>query len=515
MTSIQERSYTRLGYDQVKENVMEHTLSYIGRRYVEQLSPSTKLLEVEQALDESSEAKALLETRVSIPLATMDGLETILNLVGTGYMFSAQDFSCLGTFLHSCEQLRSYMSSKAAIAPRIHAYVTSMKDTGNLKKEIERCIHHGHVVDAASKELERVRRKIAVTKQKIQSKLDSLVARNRSIMQEGIVSMRNGRYVIPVKRSHRNHMAGVVHDESGSGQTIFIEPKEVAALQSELNMLYAEEACEEGKVLSYLTGLVDEVEEQLKKNAEIIGKCDFIFAKGKYARTFDGNRVQINDQGIIDLREAKHPLIYEKMVALNIAAGSTYRSLIVTGPNTGGKTVTLRTLGLLTLMVQSGLLIPAHPSSRCALFSHVMIVVGDDQSMEQSLSTFSAHMNGIIDMLRVADESTLVLIDEMAAGTDPGEGIALSIAIMEELHRRGAVSLITTHFNELKTFASQTEGFENARMEFDAETLHPLYKLTIGEAGSSYALAIAKRLGIEEHLIERSEQLIHNRYKTR
>lgn len=277
--------------------------------------------------------------------------------------------------------------------------------------------------------------------------------------------------------------------------------------QFELTGLKAEEAREELKVLSDLTALAESCDQQFLMNVETVGTYDFIFAKAKYALAVGGSNLELNDQGIIDLREAKHPLLNRPMVPLNFVIGRRYQSLIITGPNTGGKTLTLKTVGLLTVMAQSGLLIPAKEGSLLSVFNHLAVDIGDGQSIEHALSTFSAHIRNVNEMLQFADRSTIILIDEMASGTDPGEGVGLSVAILEELHRRGATVVATTHFTEIKNFADVTPGFENARMEFDTDTLQPLYRLRIGEAGQSYAFLIALKLGLPAGLIERSREI--------
>ncbi|MCY9705100.1 hypothetical protein M5X05_12855 [Paenibacillus alvei] len=278
-------------------------------------------------------------------------------------------------------------------------------------------------------------------------------------------------------------------------------------MQHQLAQWRTEETREEMKVLSCLTELLEQSTHELEINVDTVGVYDYLFARAKYSRAIDGRSVQLNDRGIIDIRDAKHPLLGGDTVPLTFRIGRSYSCLIITGPNTGGKTVALKTVGLLTLMVQSGLLVPAQENSMFSVFGKVCVDIGDGQSMEQSLSTFSAHVTNVIHILEEADQSTLVLFDEMASGTDPGEGVGLSIAILEELRRRGAIVVATTHFNEIKHFASATNGFENARMEFDADTLQPRYQLRIGEAGSSYAFLIASKLGLAADIITRSQHI--------
>lgn len=346
-----------------------------------------------------------------------------------------------------------------------------------------------------------------MAKERLHKKIDGIMSRHQSILQENIYSQRGGRYVIPVKREYHKQIKGSVLDQSTSGQTVFIEPDEIASLQIELDLLLGEEAREEAVILSMLTSMVEQEQTTLRLNIEVTGTYDFIFAKAKYARTLGASAVTLNAKGFLKMNGGRHPMLKD-MIPINLEIGRGYKSLIITGPNTGGKTVVLKTLGLLTIMAQSGLLIPVEEGSEFTVFSDVISVIGDGQSLAQSLSTFSAQMKSIEGMLRDASKGVLLLIDELAAGTDPGEGIALSIAILEELSRKGANIIVTTHFNELKAFAAATTGFQNARMEFDKETLQPLYRLTIGEAGESYALQIAKKLGIQDSVIKRSWEIV-------
>ncbi|MET3547593.1 dsDNA-specific endonuclease/ATPase MutS2 [Paenibacillus favisporus] len=497
-----------LEYDKMKEALRDYAVSYEGRRHIDELEPLTTASAVRRALDETAEAKALLDKGASVPLPSLEGVDRIVSLLHTGYLFDEQDFTAVHTFLHSCGQLRKYMAGKRDIAPGISSYVSSMQELAKLKSEIERCIRFGRVDDQASKNLERVRKKIAIVKERIQKKIAAILSRHGSILQENLVSVRGGRYVIPVKREYHKTIKGSVLDQSTSGQTVFVEPEEVAHLQSELGMHEADEAREEGIVLSALTGLLEAASADLLLNIDITGTYDFIFAKAKYSRTLGGNNVLLSDSGRIKVSGARHPFMLKTMVPLRLELGGGYRSLIITGPNTGGKTVALKTLGLLTLMVQSGLLVPVEEGSTFTVFTKVLSAIGDGQSIEQSLSTFSAQIKRLIGMVDAADRHTLLLIDELAAGTDPGEGMSLSIAILEELSNRGAMIMVTTHFNELKTFAARTPGFQNARMEFDVETLEPLYRLTIGEAGQSYAIQIATKLGMTAGIIERSQEIL-------
>ena len=506
--SSNEQTLTILGFHHIQKNIADCALSYLGKRYARELKPMTDTHQIQMRLDETAEATALVRFGASVPIPSLEGMETIIELLGTGYLFSERDFSHLAQFLRSCAQLMKYMDSKSGVAPIVSRYASSMILMESLRSEIERCIHSGRIQDQASKELVRIRKKMSVNEERMKRKLDSLVSKHRSIMQEQVVSQRNGRTVLPIKKEFRKHVQGSMLDESGSGQTVYIEPAELTGLQMELTSLQAEESREEMKILGDLTDLTESYSREIALNTETVGVLDFLFAKAKYAAAIDGRSVRVNSNGKINLQRARHPLMGPSMVPLDFSIGYNYSSLIITGPNTGGKTVALKTLGLLTLMMQSGLLVPVHEEGEMAVYEQIAVDIGDGQSLEQALSTFSAHIRNMITILEQANPSTLVLIDEMASGTDPGEGVGLSIAMLEELHRCGATVVATTHFGEIKHFASATSGFENARMEFDTVSLQPLYRLRIGEAGESYAYSIALKLGMPEHIIDRSKSVV-------
>ncbi|WP_226002859.1 endonuclease MutS2 [Paenibacillus sp. BJ-4] len=504
---MNETTMQRLEYDRIKTRVSECAFSYLGKQHAASMLPITDIRTIRTRLNETNEALQLIRHGASVPIPSLEGMEYILHLLGTGYLFSERDFSHMAQFIRSCSQLIKYMNSKADVAPTVSAYASSMYGMEPLLSEIEKCIYSGRVTDMASKELAKIRKKITVTEERIKRKLDSLISRHRSIMQENMVSQRGGRYVLPIKKEFRKQVKGSVLDESGSGQTVYVEPAEIVSLQFDQSANMAEESKEEMKVLGELTALAESYTRELSINTETVGVLDFLLAKAKYAMTLDAVPVELNHDGIIDIHGARHPLMANTMVPLDFSIGQGYSSLIITGPNTGGKTMALKSVGLLTLMVQSGLLVPVLEGSRMAVFEEIEVDIGDGQSIEHALSTFSAHIRNMIGILETAGSSTLILIDEMASGTDPGEGVGLSIALLEEFHRRQATVVATTHFSEIKHFAENTPGFQNARMEFDTETLQPLYRLRIGEAGESYAYAIALKLGMWNRIIERSQAI--------
>ncbi|WP_248928075.1 endonuclease MutS2 [Paenibacillus hamazuiensis] len=504
---MNELSKQRLEYEKVKEVLHSYCMSYLGRGRVDMLEPMYDARLIRKLLAETEEAKRILRHGSSVPLPALEGIEPLMNLLGSGYVYSEQEMSLFARLLESMAQLRRFMLHKREAAPTIGDVASSMYELASLRSELDRCIRGGRVTDQASKELAKIRKMMAVCEERIKKKLDALMQKYRPYLQDYVVSSRNGRHVLSVKKEHRKMIAGTVLDESSSGQTVFVEPADLAGPQLELSELKREEVREEAKVLSMLTAELEGHEHELKVNLETIGYYDFLFAKAKYALSLDAREVTVNENGVLRFRGGKHPLLGSSGVPLDFALGESYRALIITGPNTGGKTVSLKTVGLLSLMVQSGLQVPVEEGGTFPVYDRVLADIGDGQSIEQSLSTFSSHIRNVIDILRQAGPRSLVLLDELATGTDPGEGVALSIAVLEELARLKASVVATTHFNEIKRFAAQAEGFENARMEFDTETLRPLYRLTIGEAGSSYAFYIAQKLGISPRIIERSREI--------
>ncbi|WP_182301808.1 endonuclease MutS2 [Cohnella cholangitidis] len=512
---MRQHSLRKLEYNRVIETLHSYASTYLGRRQIEELEPLQDKEIISRKLAETQEASRLLAKGGHPPLPSLEGMETMMALLGTGYVMSEEDFGFAAQFARSCEQLRQYMASKKTESPIVAAYGTGMFDLKPLREAIEACIDRGRIVDTASPELHKIRKKIRTAEERLQKRLEGMLSRFSDILQERLVSQRNGRYVLPVKKEYRKRIPGTVLDESSSGQTVFVEPSELAGLQMDLSALKLEENREEAQILARLTGEVETYSYELSVNQDTVGHYDFLFAKAKWALTIGGVAPELNEDRVIDLREARHPLLATRPVPLDIRLGDGYQALLITGPNTGGKTVALKTVGLLTLMAQSGLLVPAAQGSRMCVFRNVEVDIGDDQSLDSSLSTFSSHLRNVIDILAHAGSSSLVLLDELATGTDPGEGVGLSIAVLEELYRRGSVIMATTHFNEIKEYARVTEGFRNARMAFDEETLSPLYRLDMGEAGNSYAFVIAAKLGISKGIIDRARTIADSLKKGR
>lgn len=504
---MRESSLRKLEYPRVIETLLSYVHTYPGRKLAGELRPLADRRAIEARLRETEEARRLIARGAQPPLPSLEGMEEAMALLGTGYIMSEQQLGHLARFARSCGQLAKFMQARSAEAVAVAAYARSMYDLSALLASIESCVDRGMILDGASPELGKIRRQARAAEEKLRRRLDGLLAKHADCLQERLVSQRGGRFVLPVKKEFRKRIPGAVLDESASGQTVYVEPAEAAGLQAELAALRADESREEMQVLARLTEEAEGYAQELSVNVEAVGHYDLLLAKAKWAQAIDGRPVALGDDGAIELRGARHPFLGAQAVPLDISVGSGYRTLLVTGPNTGGKTVAIKTVGLLTLMAQTGLLVPAEEGSRLAVFDAVEADIGDDQSLDRSLSTFSAHLRNVIDILADAGRGALVLLDELATGTDPGEGIGLAIAVLEELHRRGAVVLATTHFNEIKEYARRTPGFRNARMAFDEETLRPLYRLDMGEAGDSYAFVIARKLGVPEAIVDRAKAI--------
>lgn len=504
-----------LEYNKILEALKGYALSEMAKERIEALEPMVDINAIEKQLRETTEARAIIDRSSSVPLHSLSGIKKIKEKLGKGSNLLPEELEAISTLLREGKRLKIFMEDKAFEAPMVSTYAQSIYELTDLTEEIDRCIFRGRVEDKASGELCKLRKKIAVLEDRIKTKLDS-VLRNpkyRDYLQDNLVSMRNGRYVIPVKSQYKHNLQGSVQDMSTSGSTVFIEPEQVKKAQDELNIARIEEEKEVYKILSSLTVMVESSERELSINIETMAIYDFIFAKAKYSKTIDGGAVKLNTNKYICINSGRHPLLGRSAVPLDFNIGNGYRSLVITGPNTGGKTVVLKTVGLLTMMVQSGLHVSVGEGSEFAIFADVLADIGDGQSIEQSLSTFSSHIKNIISIINCSDPYTLVIIDEVGSGTDPAEGMGIATAVLEDIYKRGATLLATTHYSEIKEFAEASEGFKNGCMEFDINTLKPLYRLKIGEPGESNALYIALRLGMDKNLIERAHQITYKEFK--
>jgi DNA mismatch repair protein MutS2 len=512
---MNKKAMELLEYDKIKETLKSYAVSDLGREAVEQLEPSVDIHGIEKNMKETDEARAIINISSSIPIHSLTGIGNVRQKQKKGMVLSSEDLELVAGLLRDTRKLKAFMKGKESIAPIISRYALSIYDLDELRQEIERCIAYGRVDDKASPQLGRLRKKIAILEERVKSKLDSVLKSDRfkGYIQDAVVSQRNGRYVIPVKSEYKKNLEGEIHDRSGSGSTVFVEPAEVKKAQDELNMYRIEEEKEVYIILSTLTNLVEGYSRELSINIETMAHYDFVFAKGKYSRTIDGRSAPFNTRNYIRIRRGRHPLLGSHAVPLDFEMGDSYKAVVITGPNTGGKTVALKTVGLLTMMAQSGLHVPVGEGSELAVFADVLADIGDGQSIQQNLSTFSAHIKNIIDILNCADPHTLVIMDEIGSGTDPGEGMGLAVAILKEIYGKGSSILATTHYSEIKDFAKNQPGFINGSMSFDIQTLKPLYELSIGKAGESNAFLIALRLGMNKQLIETAHEITYKEKK--
>lgn len=504
-----------LEYNKIKEILKSYALSDMAKEKIEALEPFLDIAAINSYLLETDEGRAIADITSSIPIHSLMGMNNIVQKVKKGIVLNGEELEAVATFLVEGRKLRDFMNNKKEVAPNISCYALSICEVQEVVEEIERCILRGRVEDKATSDLSKIRKKIRILEDRIKVKLDSVLKNDkyRSYLQDSVVSMRNGRYVIPVKNEHRNSVSGAIQDKSSSGSTVFVEPEEVKKAQDELNVLRIEEEKEVFKVLSNLTNMVISYERDLLINIETMAHYDFIFAKAKYSKGIDGRGAKLNTNHYIKILGGRHPLLGRSAVPLDFEIGKAYRALVITGPNTGGKTVALKTVGLLTMMIQSGLHVPVEKGSEFSIFVDILADIGDGQSIEQSLSTFSSHIKNVISILDCADPNTLVIIDEIGSGTEPGEGMGIAVAVLEEIYNKGATLLATTHYNEIKDFARNHKGFTNGCMEFDINTLKPLYKLSIGKAGESNAFLISLRLGMNKNIIERAHEITYKAKK--
>lgn len=505
---MNEKSLKALEWPKVRERVALRASFSLSRDHLNELEPMFELEEINTELALTSEAVRLLWQHGDAPFGGASDVRSLVNRAQIGGILGPEQFLPLGDLLYCSNQLRQYLAKEDGV---LSTFGQSLTVIPELRSEIERCIDpEGDLKDQASPELARIRSQMRTLANRIRERMDSLVhsAAMEKILQETIITMRGGRYVVPVKSEYRNRFQGIVHDQSGSGATLFMEPSFAVELNNDLNVLEQAETVEVQRILKRLTAIVGEHGPVLLTNLNVITKLDCIFAKARYSRSIDGVEPEMNDQGKIFIKQGRHPLLTEPVVPIDVWLGDEFRILIITGPNTGGKTVTLKTVGLFSIMAQSGLHIPALTGSKLAVFEGIYADIGDEQSIEQSLSTFSSHMTSIVEILKHLDENSLVLLDELGAGTDPTEGAALATAILDYLQSRNIHTIATTHYSALKTYAYTHEGVENASVEFDLKTLQPTYRLAIGIPGKSNAFAISQRLGLNDEIVEKAQTLL-------
>ncbi|MBR0081920.1 MAG: endonuclease MutS2 [Clostridia bacterium] len=502
-----------LEFDKIRTACAAFAASELGKEEVEALTPVSDLADARALLQQTWEADAIYRRTGRTPVESFPDLRNTLRRAPAAYSLSMGELLGVARCLFVSRKTRELLAEGEGEG-ELHRIAHPLSSHKTIEDEIERCIlSEEEMSDNASPTLARIRRQMRITNERVRDKLNSIIKSTtyQKYLQEPIITMRNGRYAVPVKAEFRTQIGGLVHDQSSSGQTLFVEPTAVVELGNEYKRLQAEEKREIERILAGLTALVAPVADELYRSLLILAKIDCIFAKAVLAREQSAYCPRLNDEGMIRIKNGRHPLIDKKtVVPISVWIGDGYRTLIITGPNTGGKTVTLKTVGLFTLMASAGMFLPADENSDISVFNEVCADIGDEQSIEQSLSTFSAHMTNIVDILSIADDHTLVLLDELGAGTDPNEGAALAQAILEHLQSSGAVTFATTHYSEIKAFALTREGMQNASMEFDVDRLCPTYRLFIGIPGKSNAFEISKRLGMSDTIIERAKSYLKN-----
>lgn len=510
---MNQKALETLEYKKIIAQLKREMGSAASAKLADELTPLTSEKIIKEELRSTTEAVDLIVRKGPLPTGGLYDIREALLIAKKGGSLTMRQLLEVQNVLGISSEVVAFMHDDAL--PELK-YIGEMVDLivefTALEKEISRCIlTEDEMADNASPKLKDIRRSIHQQNQAIKNKLSRIItsSSNKTYLQDAIVTMRDGRYVIPVKQEYRSFFPGMVHDQSKGGATLFIEPQGVVELNNKLRELEVEEQLEIARILAELSSRVAEHYREIRSNLELLTKLDFIMAKGKLSCKMHASEPKIDADGELRLISARHPLIeYKKAVPVDIRIGGDYRTLIITGPNTGGKTVSLKTAGLLVMMAQSGLHIPASHASTLPIFGEVFADIGDEQSIEQSLSTFSSHMKNIVSIIDKASYDSLVLVDELGAGTDPTEGAALAIAILERFYDSGALTMATTHYNELKKYALATSGVENAAMEFDVETLTPTYRLLIGVPGKSNAFEISKKLGLSESVIERASEHI-------
>lgn len=508
---MEQESFKILEYKRILSRLREKAGTTLGKELAGGLLPSGDREEVRERLQQTAEA-VYVSSMAQPPLGGIKDIRESIKKVGLGAVLAPDELLDILTTMYAMREMKRFFKELEAEAPILKNWARSLEILGQLEKDLEHIVdEHGNLRDDASVELKRIRREIRSSQAKIKDHLAGLLHNNeyQKYFQEAIVTMRGDRYVLPVKQEYRQHFPGIVHDQSATGSTLFIEPMAVVNLNNDIKQLTAAERHEVERILRAASQKIRKNDSQLMDNCEIMAEVDFAFAKANLAYEMKATEPVLNEAGVTKLMSARHPLLpADKVVPIDITIGDSYSMLLVTGPNTGGKTVSMKTFGLLVLMAQSGLFLPVESGSEIAVYSNIYADIGDEQSIEQSLSTFSAHMTHLVSILDKVEPEDLVLLDELGAGTDPEEGAALAMAILERLLTIKATVLATTHYSELKTFAFGREGIENACVEFDVATLRPTYRLLIGIPGASNAFAISRRLGLSESLIIRAKQLI-------
>lgn len=509
---MEKRVLKTLEYDKILAMLKERASCCVSRELVDTMEPSGDFDTVERELKLTAEAETLFYKTGRSPVDDFPDMRHCLERMHAALFLSTGELLGIASCLKAARIAKDILAKEVGEESYLYNLAGLLITHRSAEEEINRCIiNEDEIFDGASPALARIRRAMRLANEKVREKLNSMIRSTayQKYLQEPIITIRNGRFVIPVKQEYRQQVPGLIHDQSSSGATLFIEPSAVVELGNEYKKLLAEEANEIERILTELTAMLAPYADEIREDLNIMGQIDLVFAKAKLSRELNAVMPRLNRNNYVRIVRGRHPLIpADKVVPIDIWIGKDYRSLIITGPNTGGKTVTLKIVGLFALMVQSGIFVPANEGSEFPVFEHIYADIGDEQSIEQSLSTFSSHMKNIVGILDKADENSLVLLDELGAGTDPIEGAALAMSILEELNDRHCMCVSTTHYSEIKAFAMTHEGMENASMEFDIDRLCPTYRLYIGIPGKSNAFEISSRLGLPSSIIDKAKSFL-------
>lgn len=506
---MNNKALKTLEYNKITDRLASHASSEPGIKLCRELQPMMDMDEINSALKQTSDAVSRIFRHGSISFAGLKDIRPLTKALEVGSALGMSELLDICSLLKVAAGARRYGVSEDEAVDSLSGLFNAIYDIADVRREIERCIlSEDEIADDASAELKNIRRQMRICTERIRTELNSMLnGSDRTYLQEAVITTRGGRYCIPVKAEYKSQVPGMVHDQSKAGSTFFIEPMSVVRLNNEIREYEVKESEEIAKILASLSAMAGNYTAELDADYDILSQLDFIFAKAKLSFEYKGSEPIMNTRGYINIRKGRHPLIdSRKVVPIDVSIGDEYSELIITGPNTGGKTVTLKTIGLFSLLGQSGLHIPAADNSELTVFNDIFADIGDEQSIEQSLSTFSSHMKNIIEILAKADSNSLVLFDELCAGTDPTEGAALAISILTSLHKLRVTTVATTHYSELKIFALSTEGVQNACCEFDVATLAPTYRLLIGIPGKSNAFAISGKLGLPQYIIDDAKE---------
>lgn len=500
-----------LDFNEIKEDLIAYAISEEVKDKISNLEIFSDYYLITRHLRETTEARAILDVAGTVPLHSLSGIKQIIEKLNRHEILRITEISSLAIFIKDTSKMRYFMLERLENTSSVSNYAVSIDLLTEVYNELTRCVNTDQIDDNASTLLSKLRKRIDVTEHKVKLKLQDYLINTKfqGMLTDPIISQRDGRYVVPVKSEHKRNIDGLVLDRSRSGGTVFVEPAAVKKLSDELAQLRIDEENEVYRILSELTNLLAAHKIQLYRNYEVMITYDFLFAKARLSRKHQASSAEVSQNGGLKIVEGRHPLLGAQAVPLNLELDQKNRNLVITGPNTGGKTVAMKTVGLFCLMNQAGLHVPCGKGTTLPIFDKILCDIGDGQNVQQNLSTFSSHITNIIKILEQADSRSLVILDEIGAGTDPSEGMGIGIAVLERLNKKGAYILTSTHYNEIKAFADRHPDFKNGSMAFDLKTISPLYKLNVGKSGESNALHIALRIGMPEDLISRAHEIAY------